>query len=133
MRNSRRIGGPFELSTGECDLDKPVISAALLPAGPANTPLDQQLQVSRTRLIVSEAVIERVLEVFEREMPRAACIGAIQEWTMLAALGHKAAGPYAYRESPQTGVNKRPVTKDIMIAQGEGLVTLSRTFPKEKS
>jgi hypothetical protein len=116
MRKDRRIGGPVRESTadrgavavvgidrvtaaGDRELDERGVGGVdivgpwgdgivFVGAGAADAALDQELDVHAAPLVVAEAVVERVAEGVEAEVPRAAGVGAIQERAVVALVGH---------------------------------------------
>ena len=67
-------------------------SVEFVPAGAADAALDEQLEVDATTLVVVEAVVERVPEGVEAEVLRAAGVGTVQEWAVVATVGHSYVG-----------------------------------------
>jgi hypothetical protein len=118
MRNERRIGGPVRVSTadrggvgavavggidrvtaaGDRELDErgvggvdivgPCGGIEFVGAGAADAAFDQELDVHAAPLVIAEAVVERVAEGVEAEMPGAPGVGAIQERAVVALVGH---------------------------------------------
>jgi len=58
------------------------------PHRPPHAPLDKQFQIHRARLVSIEAILERVIQRIQTEMPAASGISSIQEWAMMRLLGH---------------------------------------------
>jgi hypothetical protein len=58
---------------------------------PANLPLNKQLMIDRAGAVAIKTVMERVIELNQREFFAAARIGAVQERAMIAGLrgGHR--------------------------------------------
>jgi hypothetical protein len=53
-------------------------------ACPPGATLGEQLGVNAAPLVIAEAVIECVAEVVETEVPRAAGVGSVEEWAVVA-------------------------------------------------
>jgi hypothetical protein len=115
MRNERRIGGPVRESTaerggvgatvgidrvtaaGDRELDERGVGAVdivgpcgleFVGAGTADAALDEELDVHAAPLVIAEAVVERVAEGVEAEVPGAPGVGTIQKRAVVALVGH---------------------------------------------
>jgi hypothetical protein len=86
-----------------------------VPALPAarshHATLGQQFEVDRAPFIIVEAIIKRVAEAVQAEVPRTPRVGAIQKRTMVALISHIHIGRMditamdQYRPAPQSHVN----------------------------
>ena len=76
--------GVVDIGGGPCCGEVKVV----LGAGAADAALDEELEVHAAALVVAEAVLERVAEGVEAEVPRAAGVGAVQERAVVAVFGH---------------------------------------------
>jgi hypothetical protein len=99
MRKVRRIGSPVRDSTGDGDLDEADAlggrvgedisgSVEVETAGAPDAAFGEELEVEAAPFVVTEAVVERVVEGVEAEMPRAPVVGAVEEGAVVAAFGH---------------------------------------------